>query len=143
MSQNSSNSSRECLTYSVSQGIWYWLEAEGNSGVQIDLQQSFYVGDAAGRDPNWDGGKRKKDFSCSDRLFALNTGLQFFTPEEYFQKQVATKKYSLPDFNPTEKMSLPLLEPDSAKFTSNEQVFFSSLGTKTSIFFCKDKCYFD
>jgi len=34
-----------------------------------------YIGDAAGR-PN--------DFSCSDRKFADNLGIPFYTPEEYF-----------------------------------------------------------
>lgn len=36
---------------------------------------SFYVGDAAGR---------PKDHSNTDRLFAINGNLEFFTPEQYF-----------------------------------------------------------
>ncbi|KAG5497785.1 hypothetical protein GH5_02575 [Leishmania sp. Ghana 2012 LV757] len=44
---------------------------------------SFYVGDAAGRSAaNWAG--RKRDFSCSDRQFAYNVQLPFFTPEHFF-----------------------------------------------------------
>lgn len=45
------------------------------------MKVSFYVGDAAGRPAE---GKKKKDFSKSDRLFALNASLNFFTPEEHF-----------------------------------------------------------
>ena len=38
------------------------------------MNESFYVGDAAGRIKNWDAGK-PKDFSCTDRMFAHNCGL--------------------------------------------------------------------
>ena len=41
----------------------------------FDKQKSFYVGDAAGR---------KQDFSDSDYKFALNLGIKFYTPEDYF-----------------------------------------------------------
>ena len=54
---------------------------QANGGVKVDLNQSIYVGDAAGRPAE---GKKKKDFSFSDRLFALNAGLKFYTPEEHF-----------------------------------------------------------
>lgn len=40
------------------------------------VQGGFFVGDAAGR---------KSDFSCSDRKFAANTELSFFTPEDLFE----------------------------------------------------------
>lgn len=54
---------------------------QANGGVEIDLAESMYIGDAAGRPAV---GKKKKDFSFSDRLFALNVGVKFFTPEEHF-----------------------------------------------------------
>ena len=53
-----------------------------NENIEVDLSQSIYVGDAAGR-PEIPKVK-KKDFSTSDRLFALNIGLNFKTPEEMF-----------------------------------------------------------
>lgn len=40
-----------------------------------DKENSFYVGDAAGR---------KGDHGCSDRKFAHNIGIKFYTPEMYF-----------------------------------------------------------
>lgn len=58
-----------------------FLTLQANGGVEIDLAESMYIGDAAGRPVR---GKIKKDFSFSDRLFALNIGLKFFTPEEHF-----------------------------------------------------------
>lgn len=49
----------------------------------VDLENSFFVGDAGGR-PAMTG--VPKDFSCSDRDFADNVGIRFLTPEEYFLK---------------------------------------------------------
>ena len=47
------------------------------------MDESFFCGDAAGRPDHW-APKKKKDHSIADRLFALNVGLKFYTPEEYF-----------------------------------------------------------
>ncbi|DAZ95515.1 TPA: hypothetical protein N0F65_001854 [Lagenidium giganteum] len=50
----------------------------------LDLENSFYCGDAAGR-PKIDGaGGRKKDFAATDYKFALNVGIAFHTPEALF-----------------------------------------------------------
>uniref|UniRef100_A0A8D0GSH7 Polynucleotide kinase 3'-phosphatase n=1 Tax=Sphenodon punctatus TaxID=8508 RepID=A0A8D0GSH7_SPHPU len=49
-------------------GMWNHLCQKANGGTAVSLQQSVYVGDAAGRPPNWAPGHKKKDFSCSDRL---------------------------------------------------------------------------
>ena len=50
---------------------------------RCDYKTSFFVGDAAGRPANPMTGKTK-DFKCTDRLFAINAGLTFYTPEEFF-----------------------------------------------------------
>lgn len=108
-------------------GIWQHLVARGNGGVPINLDESFYVGDAAGRPANWEP-KRKKDFSCSDRLFALNIGIKFFTPEEYFLKRPAAK-FELPAFDPRQVPDLPLAEivagatgPNGSKFLNADDL---------------------
>ncbi|KAL9050686.1 MAG: hypothetical protein Q9162_006483 [Coniocarpon cinnabarinum] len=54
----------------------------------VNLDQSIFVGDAAGREKDEDG-MGKKDFACSDRDFAFNIGIQFRTPEEQFLKTKA------------------------------------------------------
>eukprot|EP01127_Copromyxa_protea_P014627 TRINITY_DN4114_c0_g1_i1.p1 TRINITY_DN4114_c0_g1~~TRINITY_DN4114_c0_g1_i1.p1 ORF type:complete len:728 (+),score=176.83 TRINITY_DN4114_c0_g1_i1:2-2185(+) len=69
-----------------SPSMWSLLEQKYNKGVKIDLNASFYCGDAAGRAAGWKQGK-SKDFSCSDRKFAANIGVKFYTPEEYFDKE--------------------------------------------------------
>ncbi|AGA16187.1 pnk protein [Thysanoplusia orichalcea nucleopolyhedrovirus] len=50
--------------------------------ARIDETQSFYVGDAAGRINLTTG---HKDFSDSDKMFAKNLNLQFYTPEQFVQ----------------------------------------------------------
>jgi hypothetical protein len=47
------------------------LLSEISSSVQ-DKKDSYFVGDAAGR---------ADDFASTDRKFALNVGIQFYTPE--------------------------------------------------------------
>uniref|UniRef100_F7D7W2 Polynucleotide kinase 3'-phosphatase n=1 Tax=Monodelphis domestica TaxID=13616 RepID=F7D7W2_MONDO len=79
-------------------GMWDHLCEQANEGVPISLADSVYVGDAAGRPANW-APRRKKDFSCADRLFALNLGLRFSTPEEFFLNS-APVHFELPEFDP-------------------------------------------
>ncbi|CDO70582.1 hypothetical protein BN946_scf184636.g15 [Trametes cinnabarina] len=71
-------------------GMWYELERIfAQDGVHIDLANSFFVGDAAGR-PN--------DHSSTDRKLALNIGIPFYTPEEYFLG-LPKAQYILPGFH--------------------------------------------
>eukprot|EP00268_Persea_americana_P000289 TRINITY_DN1010_c0_g1_i2.p1 TRINITY_DN1010_c0_g1~~TRINITY_DN1010_c0_g1_i2.p1 ORF type:complete len:372 (+),score=85.55 TRINITY_DN1010_c0_g1_i2:144-1259(+) len=56
-------------------GMWRIMEQQFNSGIAIDMDQSFYVGDAAGR---------ANDHSDADIKFAQAVGLKFYVPEEYF-----------------------------------------------------------
>ena len=48
--------------------------------------------------------KVKKDFSCSDRLFALNAGLKFYVPEELFLKRKCLEEIVMPSFDPKRLM---------------------------------------
>jgi len=58
--------------------------------VVVDKKKSFYCSDAAGRSKGtkkWAGTTKKdggKDFADTDQRFAINAGVQFFTPDEYF-----------------------------------------------------------
>ncbi|KAI5662377.1 hypothetical protein M9H77_21700 [Catharanthus roseus] len=56
-------------------GMWHIMEKQFNSGLQIDMDNSFYVGDAAGR---------PKDHSDADIKFAEAIGLKFHVPEKFF-----------------------------------------------------------
>jgi bifunctional polynucleotide phosphatase/kinase len=77
-------------------GMWDFFSKNCNGGVAIDKAQSFYCGDAAGRVKTK---STPKDFSDSDRKFAINCGIEFLTPEMYF----LGKKEKLPDLGFTMK----------------------------------------
>ncbi|XP_067363231.1 bifunctional polynucleotide phosphatase/kinase [Channa argus] len=113
-------------------GMWNHLCDQANNGVAVEKTESFYVGDAAGRPENWAPGKKKKDFSCSDRLFALNIGLQFHTPEEFFLGWKCAP-YSLPNFDPRKLDSnARLYDPPSASLTSRNTEVIVAVGFPAS-----------
>lgn len=56
-------------------GMWSLFTGEYNGDVPVDLRQSFYVGDAAGR---------PGDHSADDLNFARAIGLPFLLPEQVF-----------------------------------------------------------
>ncbi|OBT65228.1 hypothetical protein VE03_04578 [Pseudogymnoascus sp. 23342-1-I1] len=63
-------------------GMWdEILEDYGLSPETVDMKESFFVGDAAGRVA---GRGVKEDFADTDRGFGDNVGIRFLTPEEYF-----------------------------------------------------------
>lgn len=65
-------------------GMWSHLLSLLHLDDSEELHRaSFYVGDAAGRLPGWKQGA-PQDFAASDRKFALNAGLRFMSPEEFF-----------------------------------------------------------
>ncbi|CAL1547555.1 unnamed protein product [Lymnaea stagnalis] len=100
-------------------GMWEKLKNDYNGGIKIDRKESFYVGDAAGRPANW-APKKKKDFSSSDRLFALNIDMAFKTPEEYFQKQKPAP-FIMPAFDPRNIASKDPLLSSKSKLVADEK----------------------
>ncbi|KAF2742545.1 DNA kinase/phosphatase Pnk1 [Sporormia fimetaria CBS 119925] len=69
-------------------GMWHEMLEDNDLETDdaVDLENSFFVGDAGGRDA---AGKTPKDHSCVDRDFAANVGIPFYTPEEYFLQEEA------------------------------------------------------
>ncbi|XP_055003827.1 bifunctional polynucleotide phosphatase/kinase-like [Boleophthalmus pectinirostris] len=113
-------------------GMWTHLCEKANESIPVDKAQSFYVGDAAGRPENWAPGKKKKDFSCSDRCFALNIGLQFHTPEEYFLGWKSAP-YNLPEFDPRKlNYNARLYDPPSASLISDKTEVIVAVGYPAS-----------
>ncbi|KAH6918831.1 polynucleotide kinase 3'-phosphatase [Coprinopsis sp. MPI-PUGE-AT-0042] len=100
-------------------GMWEELEAIfSKDGVTIDQAQSFFIGDAAGRIYS----KTKSDFSSTDRKWALNVGIPFQTPEEYFLNLPPHPTYDLPGFNVSTLPELPQVLPTSSSLLPNPPV---------------------
>ena len=95
--------------------------------LRADRAASFFCGDAAGRVDGWKAGK-KKDFACTDREFALNLGIGFFTPEELFLGEPKTTKFEH-EFNPRSvPLNLPLFTPTSRPLVSDKQELVIMVG---------------
>lgn len=92
----------------------------------VDKYTSFFCGDAAGRPARIgsNGQQIRKDHSCCDRLFAMNIGLKFYTPEEYFWK-ARTEEFKFPTFNPNDVMSnIKYTNSSSKLFSPSREVIF-------------------
>lgn len=61
-------------------GMWSHFTQNSNDGKDVDMESSYYVGDAAGR-PN--------DFAATDKEFAEAIGLPFKVPEDIFGEGVS------------------------------------------------------
>ncbi|VDM98581.1 unnamed protein product [Thelazia callipaeda] len=95
-------------------GMWNFFLSYENGSISVNRQSSFYVGDAAGRIQT--NIRKKKDHSAADRLFALNIGISFSTPEQYFLKQMQVENYVLPSFSPSSLLDskISLFDPEDA-----------------------------
>jgi len=112
-------------------GMWESLEAAARrAGCPVQRSASFYCGDAAGRQAGWLQGK-KKDFSCSDRLFALNLDLAFHTPEEFFYDHKASKLFTTP-FHPSQVKAEQQLEPAGSELVPSHQFLALLVGIQGS-----------
>ena len=69
-------------------GMFDLFTKKFNDNAPLDLSECIYVGDAAGRKKS--STYKRNDFSNSDYKFALNCGLKFFTPEEFFLGEKST-----------------------------------------------------
>ena len=71
-----------------------------NMSCFVDHDQSYYVGDAAGRHDGWKVGA-VKDFNNTDRKFAASLEIAFHTPEHFFLSQICPEdKWSYGKFDP-------------------------------------------
>jgi len=118
-------------------GMWreflddYDLDVDVDKAINIgvDLEESFFVGDAAGR---------KGDHSCVDRDFASNVGISFKTPEELFlgaAHEQITREFDPSVFLDTVSKSQP------ARYTKRHPLdivmFCGSPGSGKSTFYWK------
>ncbi|KAK0107173.1 hypothetical protein ONS95_003878 [Cadophora gregata] len=116
-----------------------WTELLNDYDIELDsldLDSSIFVGDAAGREAL---NGQPKDFSCSDRNFAHNVGIRFYTPEEYFLGE-ATRPFTR-TFDPNEYLRLSageVLEPYTKKNPCDIVLFCGSPAAGKSTFYWKN-----
>ncbi|KZF25768.1 putative DNA 3'-phosphatase Tpp1 [Xylona heveae TC161] len=99
----------------------------------INFNESFFVGDAGGRAA---AKATVKDHSCSDRDFAANVGVKFYTPEEFFLKE--KPRPFTREFDPVTFLSIEgsrALEVFSRKSPLEIVLFCGSPGAGKSTFF--------
>ncbi|KFY60799.1 hypothetical protein V496_05247 [Pseudogymnoascus sp. VKM F-4515 (FW-2607)] len=106
-------------------GMWdEILEDYDLTPETVDMTQSFFVGDAAGRIA---GKGFKEDFADSDRGFGDNIGLLFLTPEEYFLDE-EPREYARA-FQPKEYTDMAAaddaVEPPFIKSSEQEIILFT------------------
>lgn len=99
-------------------GLWSVMKTDLN--VKIS-KKSFFCGDAAGRE---------KDFSDTDRKFALNIKINFYTPEEVFMYDFKeqNEKYILKGFNPTKFLEEHKKDKFVYKFTPRKKELIIMVG---------------
>jgi bifunctional polynucleotide phosphatase/kinase len=108
------------------------LKQNNLSITDIDLANSFYVGDAAGRPHGWKQ-SMKQDHAASDYKFALNVGMKFHTPEEFFHgEQHGEERYLGFDPRSLTSDSLPLYLPTSTPLVSGTQEMVILVGYPAS-----------
>lgn len=79
---------------------------------KINKEESFFVGDALGR---------KGDWSDTDKLFAENIGIKYFSPEEIFH---VNEEFIIPDIELSDKPEIIIMVgyPGSGKTTIVEDI---------------------
>eukprot|EP00347_Sterkiella_histriomuscorum_P006646 403351974 len=122
------------------QGAWEYFLSQYDKSKKLNMKKSFYCGDAAGRPKTAD---RKKDFSDTDRKFAINIGLPFEVPEQTFlgEKVRMPALQSALKFIEEKKESSKNQEetknPEKVVYTSDKQeivLFFGAPGSGKSTF---------
>ncbi|KAJ5257233.1 hypothetical protein N7478_013337 [Penicillium angulare] len=110
-------------------GMWRELIDDYDLDVTgIDLKKSFFIGDAAGR---------PKDHSATDLGFAVNAGLPFKTPEEFFTgiaQPVPTELFNPATYINTESSEL-LSVPFARKHPLELVIFCGSPASGKSTYF--------
>lgn len=80
---------------------------------KINLDESFFVGDALGR---------KTDFADSDKVFAENISIKYYAPEVFFHTKVAFKLPKIPE-NKNSELIIMVGFPASGKSTIANEIF--------------------
>lgn len=127
-----------------------WNKMLEINNMKVDLNNCLYIGDACGREKNK---YHSKDFSDTDYKFALNIGINFKTPEDYFNIDDSKEKFNLKyfDFNnlSNDNINIELYDkeiiifvgyPGCGKSTFYKQYFNNYVHINQDILKTKIKC---
>lgn len=121
--------------------MWKELCDDWDITDDVDLENSFFIGDAGGRTAVVSSEKGSKgtakDFSCSDRNFAHNVGIPYKTPEEFFLGEAPrdfVREFDLTQFSSTEDDTSVIFEKKNDK---DIVLFCGPPGAGKSSFFWK------
>jgi bifunctional polynucleotide phosphatase/kinase len=107
-------------------GLWNLMVTHLGADVKISAK-SFYCGDAAGRvkasllKQKHHPGAHTGDFSDTDRKFAENIGINFYTPEEFiFPEKQQSERFVYKGFDPEAMIKSLNVKPHAYKFIGRE-----------------------
>jgi len=113
-------------------GLWELMKSDLKSEFKLDTlrisKKSFFCGDAAGRiyaspfKKKLHPSSNKGDFSDSDRKFALNIGIDFLTPEEFYLDNAPDIPYKLEGVDPSALAEQVTKQKITFKPRSNEMI---------------------
>ncbi|GAA5890202.1 hypothetical protein JCM5296_002848 [Sporobolomyces johnsonii] len=107
-------------------GMWDAYIERFNEGIEVDYTQSYYVGDAAGR---------PEDHNDTDRKMAINCGLPFLTPEQYFHNKPAPTNWTLTGWDAASyDHSSPFHSPNSTPLLPRRLSEFDDLPPEVVLF---------
>lgn len=109
--------------------IGMWTEMITEQYFNVDVDNSFYCGDAAGR---------SSDFSITDYKFALNLNLKFYTPEQLFDNLDNGPNSSAILFDPRNYFKLNCVEFEYSDSINQEVIILVGSPASGKSTLCKE-----
>jgi bifunctional polynucleotide phosphatase/kinase len=123
-------------------GMWELMKMDLKDEFNLNRirisNKSFFCGDAGGRifispfKKKLHPTSKTGDFSDTDLKFALNIGLQFFTPEEFFLENASMMEYELKGIDPKKLLKELEKSNDTHEFIPRKKEMILMVGSQGS-----------